>query len=89
MGRIRTPEDQRPVHLTVRLSPRAFDVAYRYASRRHLTVNAVLKRTLEHVFTHPRIADQKSPTRAESCYGGSAASSTLASLLGASAESPS
>lgn len=60
-GRKRTPEHLKPVQRTVRLSPSAFDAAYAYATRRHLSVNAVMQRTLEFIFTHhPLIADSSS-----------------------------
>lgn len=81
MARPRTPIEQRPVQRTVRLSPYAFDTAYRYAQKRGISINALMQRTLEYVFTH-----QKTIERSGSCYVPSQTSSTLSGLLG---ESPS
>ena len=76
-GRPPIPVEKRRVQRTVRVSPVAFDVAYRYAQARGLTTNVVLQRTLEYIFTHPEIIEMTTP-----CYSPSRRSSTLSRMLG-------
>ena len=76
MGRHKTPEDLRPVERTVRLTPDAFDVAYKVAIVQGLSVNALIQRTLHRIFTHQNIRQ-----RYESCYGALQSPSTLTQMV--------
>ena len=79
MGRHKTPEDLRPVERTVRLTPDAFDVAYKVAIVQGLSVNALIQRTLHRIFTHQNIRQ-----RYESCYGALQSPSTLTQMVSGS-----
>ena len=79
MARPKIPDDERPVPMTVRLSPIAADVVCRMALKRGISVYALLGGIIERVF-------EKQTTRArqEAWYGQQ--SSTLSAVL---SESPS
>lgn len=78
-GRPRIPEHLKPVERTVRLSPAAFDAAYRVAVVQGISPNALLQRVLERTFTN-----QKTLEPYELCYGAlQAIPSTLTGLVGA------
>lgn len=79
-GRPRKPDHLRPVKFTVRIVPAAYDVADKAATLEGISLNALVQRTLERIFTHPTIRE-----RTELCYGAlQAIPSTLTGLMGGS-----
>ena len=75
-GRPKLPPELRPTVQSVRITAGTFDVIYRMASRRDMSVYAFLGGIIERVFEKQKIAHVAPP-----CYGADQPSSTLGAIV--------
>jgi hypothetical protein len=77
VARPKLPAHLKPsIERTIRMTPGTFDLVFKIATVQGVSMNQLLQRTVERVFTHQTIRE-----RYESCYGALQRSSTLTSVV--------